>query len=81
MFFVRFQVITNPGVSGWLEPVPPLMQWLKEMKTVFVEHEANVKCCFVHTGCVSTILRFFYTENPVWKSVTISNLFNSIDNK
>lgn len=49
---IFFQVISAPGVSAWLEPVPQLY-WLKEMKTVFIEHDANVKCCFVHPGCVS----------------------------
>ncbi|XP_055306423.1 transcription factor hamlet-like isoform X2 [Sitodiplosis mosellana] len=49
---VAWEIISAPGISGWLEPVPQLIQWLKEMKTVFVDHEANVKCCFVHTGCI-----------------------------
>ncbi|XP_031634878.1 histone-lysine N-methyltransferase PRDM16-like isoform X2 [Contarinia nasturtii] len=49
---VAWEVISAPGVSGWLEPVPQFIHWLKEMKTIFMEHEANVKCCFVHTGCL-----------------------------
>lgn len=59
-------MISAPSVSGWLEPVPQIIQWLREMKTIFVEHEANVKCCFVHTGCVSTIVSSLQNHTSNW---------------
>lgn len=54
-FSLKFhlQVVSGPGIYGWFEPIPQFTQWLKEMKTVFLEQDANVKCCFVQPAFVS----------------------------
>lgn len=53
-FFLPYlQVVSGPGIYGWFEPIPQFTQWLKEMKTVFLEQDANVKCCFVQPAFVS----------------------------
>lgn len=55
-------MISGPGMYGWFEPLPQLIHWLKEIKTVYSEQEANVKCVFVQPGCVSIIISHLTLE-------------------
>lgn len=41
-------------MQSWFEPPAELVRWLKEMRTVSSEHDANVKCCS-EAGYVSNL--------------------------
>lgn len=55
------QVIAGSNVRGWFEPVSESSKWLKEIRTVYSNHEANIKCFFV-AGYVS---KFGLFKNPI----------------
>lgn len=55
-YFFFSQVVSEANINGWFEPFnPEMIQWLKELRTVQPNQEANIKCCFAPAGYVSTV--------------------------
>lgn len=46
-YFVPFQVMAGSIVKGFLEPKHDAANWLKSIRTVYTNHEANIQSFLV----------------------------------